>query len=548
MIPHRLRLLCGLLLPALIGSLSLTGTVWSQKPPPPLAPNPAAPVLKAAAPLGMQRGTTLDLTLTGTNLTEPTALLLSFPAKVTIPTEGKNGKEATKLLVRLEVPADAPIGTHTLRLATSRGMSNVRLFCIDDLPQVLRAPSNRSRGTAQVLSVPCVVAGKVDVESSDWYKIKVQAGQRLSFDLLGRRLGSLIDPQITLYNARTGLELPAGHSNDAPGAQTDPRLSYTFKEASEVLIEVRDVAYRGAEDYHYRLRIGDFPIASTPIPLAARRGNKVKVSFAGPAAEQAAPVEVETPTDPSVDAIAVTPGGPSGLHGWPVSLALSDLDELTEQEPNNEPAKANRLPVPGAITGRFLEKGDQDYYVFSAKKGQKLTVEVQTTDLHSPTEVFLAIKDSKGVQLQASNPTAAPRLDFTPQADGDYLVFVEHLHLWGGPAEVYRLTVTPSEPSFDLTIGLDRFDVSQGGTLKVPVQVVRRDYKGPIEVSVRSQAGPSGQPLLSGQTTIAMGQAAGSLPLQAPADLPVGPYTFFVQGKATINSKPVTVYASVRRL
>src|SRR5581483_2580238 len=108
-----------------------------QKPPPPVKPNPQAPVLNMPAPLGMQRGTSLELTLTGTNLADPTGVLISFPAMVTIPTDNKNGLDNTKLRVRLEVPADAPLGYHTLRLATTRGMSNLRLFCIDDLPQVL---------------------------------------------------------------------------------------------------------------------------------------------------------------------------------------------------------------------------------------------------------------------------------------------------------------------------------------------------------------------------------------------------------------------------
>src|SRR5439155_23275076 len=94
--------------------------------PPPVKPNPQAPTLNMAVPLGMQRGTTLDLTLTGTNLAEPTVLWTGFPARVTIPTDNKNGTDQTKLLVRLEAPKDAPIGFHTIRLATTRGMSNFR--------------------------------------------------------------------------------------------------------------------------------------------------------------------------------------------------------------------------------------------------------------------------------------------------------------------------------------------------------------------------------------------------------------------------------------
>ena len=39
--------------------------------------------------------------------------------------------------VRLDVPPDAPLGLHAVRLATTNGISNLRIFAIDDLPQVL---------------------------------------------------------------------------------------------------------------------------------------------------------------------------------------------------------------------------------------------------------------------------------------------------------------------------------------------------------------------------------------------------------------------------
>ncbi len=95
--------------------------------PPCIHPNPLAPVLKTAAPYGVQRGTTVDVTLIGTNLTDPTGVWTSFPSKVTIPTDGKNGKEAGKLVVKLEVPKDAPLGFQSLRLATARYLQSAIL-------------------------------------------------------------------------------------------------------------------------------------------------------------------------------------------------------------------------------------------------------------------------------------------------------------------------------------------------------------------------------------------------------------------------------------
>ncbi len=521
-----------------------TAAFAQQKPP---APNPQAPTIKPLAPCGMQRGTTLELTLTGANLAEPTGLWTSFPAKVTIPTDANNGKDNGKLRVRLEVPKEAPLGFHALRLATRRGMSNLRVFCIDDLPQVaeVAANNNRSFATAQALTPPCVVAAKADAEVTDFFKVNVKAGQRLSFEVLGRRLGSAFDPQLTLYDAR-GRELPGGYSNAAPGCQGDPRVTYTFPAAGEYFVAIRDVAYAGGEDFYYRLRVGDFPCASAPLPMAAKRGSKVAVRFAGPTVDGVAPGEVNVPGDPSVEGVQVAPKGANGLHGWPVMLAVSDLDERVETEPNNEPARANRVPVPGAITGRFEQKGDVDHFVFAFQKGKRYVLEAHTHEHLSATEVYLVLRDAKGGQLQASNPMAAPRLDFTAPADGDYALSVEHLNYLFGPAEAYRLTATPYRPDYDVSLPLDRFDVAAGGTVSVPVSATRRGYNGPIELNVVGPKGITGKATIPAGAPKAPNQPAVTLPVSAAADLPPGPLVFHVEAKATIDGKPVTEFVSVR--
>lgn len=530
----------------LLSLLALSGPARLPAQPPAAPVNPQAPTLNPAVPLGMQRGTALELTLTGANLTDPTGLWTSFPATITIPTDANNGKNPASLRVKLDVPKDAPLGFHSLRLATRRGMSNARLFCIDDLPQVLEAASNHEPKTAQVVPVPAVVVGRADAEVTDYFKIAVKANQRVSFEILGRRLGSAFDPQLTLFDAATGRDLSGGHSSDAPGLQTDARLHYQFKTDGEVLIAVRDVSYRGGGDFHYRLRIGDFPCATATLPLAIRRGTKAAVRFAGPHVEGVAPVEVQAPGDPTVEAIALAPRGPSGLHGWPVLLAVSDLDETLEKEPNNEPAQANRLSLPSAVTGRFEAKDDLDHYVFTAKKGQRLLIEAHTTEYLTPTEVFMVLRDAKGNQVAATNPQQAARLDYTPSADGDCTLAVEHLHAWGGPEEVYRLIITPFEPSFTLTLNSDRWDVPAVGTVSIPLFLTRAGYAGPIEVTAVGQG-------ISGTVTIPAGpakpanQPSAMLELRA-ADRAAGPVAFVLAGKATIAGKPVVQLASVRAI
>ncbi len=510
---------------------------------PPAPANPQAPTLAPLPALGAQRGTAVDLAITGTNLGDITGVWASFPAKFSV----VENKTPTAARLKVDIPKDAPLGYHFVRVATKRGVSNARLFCIDALTEVAEAATNRDIKTAQAVPVPCVVSGKADVaEATDYFKMSVKAGQRVSFEILGRRLGSGFDPQITLLDAK-GNEIPGGFSNDAPGLQTDARLTMTFKDAGDVIVAVRDVSYRGGGDYSYRLRIGDFPCATAALPMAIRRGTKTKIAFAGPTVEGVAPLDVQAPADPAIDSVQVAPVGASGLPGWPVTLAVSDLDEQSEKEPNDEPAKANRITAPGAVTGRFEKKDDIDHYVFAAKKGQRFILEAHTAEYGSPTDVHMALKDAKGAQLMATNAAAAPRLDFTAAADGDFTLAVEHLHSWGGPDEAYRVTITPYAPDFTLTLAIDRFDVAPGGEVSVPVFMQQQGYAGAVEVTVE---GPKG---ISGKATIPAGPPK---PPNVPAvvmqlkaeDIPSGPHSIRITGTAKIGDRMVTRFASTRAL
>lgn len=541
---HRVPFVGLCLLLALIVSLSAPSVSDAQKQKP-AAPPQGVPTIAMPMPMGAQRGTTLELVLTGANLGEPVALQTSIPGlKATFPADNDNGKDNAKLRVSLEVPKDSPLGYHTMRLATSRGVSNLRLFCVDDLPQVPATDASKNRATAPSVPVPSVVFGRIDAEGANYLKIGVQAGQRISFDLIGRRLGSPFDPQMAIIDPRNQREL--AFSNDAPGLQTDPRITHTFKEAGEYLIEIRDVMYRGGADYVYRLRIGDFPCATTPIPMAAKRGSKVNVNFAGPTVEGVAPVEVNVPGDPAINTVWVAPKGANGLSGWPVALAISDVDEVVEQEPNDEPAKATRVPVPGGVTGRFSKKGTVHHYGFKLTKG-KYAIEAQTLELYSPTEVYMVLKDVKGAEVAKLDPKGAPRIEYTAPADGDYTLAVEHLHYWFGPTESYHIRIAPSEPTFEVTLASEKFDVPAGSAALVPIQAVTaKDFKGPIELSVVGHPGITGSKVIDSAAKAQPNQPIANMLVTASPDVPMGAYPVRIQAKAKINGKDVTGYANAR--
>jgi len=544
----RLRPLWPLLtLIAIIALICREGTTTAQPKAAPVAVAPQSPTINVAFPLGVQRGQTLDLVLTGTNLADPTALLTSFPAKITFPIDMNNGKDAAKLRVKLEVPADAPIGFHSVRLATKQGISNLRMFCVDEVPQIDEVADNKTIAKAQMVPVPGVVVGRTDAEVSDFFKFTVKPGQRLTFEVLGRRLGSQLDPVIKLYDAKTGRELPGHYSDDEPGLQSDARLTQVFPSGGEFAIEIRDTRHLGGAESYYRLRIADVPAAITAMPIAVKKGTKATVNFTGRFVEGAAPVEVNMPLDRA--AVYVAPKGP-GLSGWPVPVYASDFDELVETEPNNDIAKANRIPVPSGVTARFLDKGDVDHFVFAGKKGIKYVIEAETYEILSPAEVYMIVKDAKGAELAKSNPANTPaRIDFTPAADGDFTIYAEHLNFMPGPTEVYHLTIKEASPDFDVQLQLDRLSLAPGETTLIPVSpAVRRDYTGPIELSVVGHPGFSGTVILPNAPPPPPNVPApplAFLPVTCKADVPIGGYNLRVIAKATVAGKEIIRLATV---
>jgi hypothetical protein len=392
---------------------------------------------------------------------------------------------------------------------------------------------------------------------SDYYRISVAAGQRVSFEVLGRRLGSPLDPILRLRHA-DGRELPAAYSDDAPGLQADPRLTYVFAAPGDYLVEVRDTTDKGGPLYRYRLRIGDFPCALTPLPAAARRGTKAAIRFAGTQVQDAAPVEVVVPADPAVEAVSVSATGPNGLPGWPVTLLVSEHDEFLAADGITSLAQSQQLNPPCGVTGRFLRKGQRDHFAFAARKGQRFLIAAQTAELLSPAEVYVTVRDGAGVELAHTDPHRAPLIDFTTPAEGNFFVVVEHLNYLYGPNEVYRLTVTPPQPAFELALATDRVAVPQGQAALLPItSLIRRDFGGPIELSV---VGPPG---LSGSVTVPAGVQAvpqsppaddgrappppppvAQLPIAAASDVAPGAYEVKVIAKAVADGKPVVAFAS----
>ncbi|MFO1092360.1 MAG: PPC domain-containing protein [Planctomycetaceae bacterium] len=501
-----------------------------------------APTIARTTPQAVAPGQTADIVVSGGNLAGATSLWTSFgaPAALT-PDKAGNGTDAASATFRVTAPAENSLGIHGIRVVTPGGVSSLKLFVVDDLPSVAEAAGNNAPETAQAVAVPCAIDGQVDNLSRDYFKFDVASGQKISFEILARRLGSPLDPSLYLYRA-DGREVH--FVDDTAGLSSDCQFAYTFADAGSYIIEVRDIQFAGGGNHLYRLRIGDFPCVNTPVPMAVQRGSTTAISFAGSSVEDAAPATLAVPADGKASWMNVATKRAGGVSSAFAAVKVSDAPEFLEQEPNDSPEQANGIAIGTSVNGRLDKTGDIDRFAFDAKAGQRFDFAGISRQSGAPSDLMLRIYDPAGKQVAAVDDVGANEgsVNYAFPADGRYTLAVHDLNRRGGPSYAYRVAVTPFQAGFSLQSTTDAVNVAAGGITAVLVNATRQEYDGPIELSLAGL--PPG--LTSLPTRIGPGTALAVLTVQSAADAaPATLSNVQVVGKATVNGAEVQRVAAV---
>ncbi len=501
----------------------------------------AEPQITGTSPRAVRPGEAVDLTITGKDLAGATSLWTSFSAEVSLAPDVKdNGQQSDRVVFRVKAAANA-LGVGAVRVVTPTGVSPLRLIVVDDLPSVPQDSANKTPEKAQAVTLPAAIDGTVDNLSLNYYRFKAEAGQRVSIEVLARRMGSALDPMIRLLKA-DGPEL--AYNDDSPGLLGDARLCHTFAQAGEYILEVRDIQFQGGGNHIYRLRMGEFPCVNVPYPLGVQRGKPVTLNFAGPDLEGTLPVNLTAPTDPNVKWLTVGAKRASGSASGFATVSVSDAEEILEAEPNNTPEQSQKVNLAANFNGRLQEPGDMDRFTFPAKKGQKFTFAAVTRSQGSPADLVLRLYDSSGKKLAENDDSGTDDaiLNATFPADGDFTLAVEDLLGRGGPQFAYRIAVSESVPSFTLEAASDTLNVPLGGVAMLPLVVRRSGYNDAIKV--HAEGLPEGVTLCP--TVVAAGQKGINVCLQSTdAAKPGVLNNLKIIGEATIAGKPVREVADI---
>ncbi len=326
----------------------------------------------------------------------------------------------------------------------------------------------------------------------DRFVVQLNAGQRLTVEVEAVRLGKeLLDTMLEIMS-------PSGevmvHADDNPMFHQDPMASLIAPSSGQYVIQIHEANYDGGESSFYAVHIGDFPFPSVAYPAGGPLGVQMPIRFIGlDAAEQ---FTLDLPSDPGqLSTFQLFSPSATGPSPSAVPFRLSEFPNVVEvdSDKSNDSPNANvtATTAPVALNGILESSGDVDCFAIEAHESQSLRIEAFAGRIGSPVDSLLTIVDSSS-QVVASNDdwgSHDSRLDFTPPSTGRYFVCVTDKLASGGPNHVYRVEVTPLQPS--VTAFLPRPErtsqlaqtiaVPQGNRVLVRVGVRRELFDGDVE-------------------------------------------------------------------
>ena len=475
----------------------------------------ASPQLGIIQPRGVQRGSEAVLTFSGARLGDAEEVFFYEPGLAVTKIEPV---DANQFKATVQVAPDCRLGEHTAQVRTKTGISEYRTFFVGPYPAHEEKEPNNDFENPQAVPLNVTVTGVVQSEDVDYFVIEAKQGQRISAEIEGMRLGTtLFDPYVAILDSKR-FELSA--VDDTPLLLQDSVAAIVAPEDGKYIIEVRESAYGGNGNCHYRLHLGTFPRPTTVFPAGGKIGEETEVRFIGdPAGDFTRKIKLP---DQLVENYGLEVSDDHGVAPSENPFRLFEHGNALEQEPNDQIPQATPAELPLAFNGVIEKPGDVDCFKFAAKKGQVWEVECYGRRIRSPLDSVMNLYKADGNGIAGDDDARRPDsyIRFTVPEDGEYVVRItDHLSR-GGPDFVYRVEFTPVKPA--LALGIPR--VARYSQERQTIFVARGNRYGTIISAQRANFG-------------------GELVLE-PKDLPAGLTMHAEPMAANLSTMPVVFEAA----
>jgi hypothetical protein len=189
---------------------------------------------------------------------------------------------ATQMTPNIATPGIQPISLRNGQLVPKRIS-----YKVDTLPEILEHEPNNSPDTAQPVTLPVIVNGRIDAPG-DWdvFRFEGKAGQEIVAEVYARRLDSPLDSVLKLTDAQgQQLAFNDDHEDKGSGLNThhaDSYLTAKLPANGTYFIHLGDIQRNGGPEYAYRLRLSapqpDFELRVTPSSVNLRGGGSTPLT------------------------------------------------------------------------------------------------------------------------------------------------------------------------------------------------------------------------------------------------------------------------------
>ncbi|HBN76348.1 MAG TPA: hypothetical protein DD473_11125 [Planctomycetaceae bacterium] len=499
--------------------------------------------------------------LDGTDLDELSGLVFSSPGieQIDHPDAHSNPRK-----FRVKIAPNVPAGYHSVRAEGRFGVSNARMFRVEQIPVQALQESDWKNQEPVAIELNTAYYSRCEGGGDiDEFQVELPQNQQIQLRVNCLDLDSRMNPAVEVYS-------PDGHriAFARRVGDQDPLLNFTTSQAGPYKIRIYDFLFQNSNAHIYRLEVADWKIPSQIQPPVLSTSTEAK--FQGILTQdKPESVELQNLTIDSGHPLLsgfINPRelmvtrqvlrlSPQDQHSFLTSLPVIDTAIQLETEPNNEVAQSQLVPLPVDVTGQFEDANDIDRYVFDIKKGQAIWLQVFAERDGKILDPFVQLdhvsKDDKGNEIVKSIPvpddltanlipnvfdTLTDDIDFTTVApeDGQFRVSIRNRYAVTGKRKVspYRLHISTPQPEFQVyafthphVVGTTTIDtpsgciMRRGGTTSLQV-IVNRIQGFDQGVIVEAPHPPPGVQIPA--ILIPPGEQTGELILYSSEDAPAG--------------------------
>jgi hypothetical protein len=362
-------------------------------------PKAMSPKVEKLVPNGGAHGKTTRISVTGTNLSDVKAVTANLPG-VAVKLNAETRTPA-KLELDVTIGDAVPAGAVQFTFESAGGKSAPVAFAVDRFSAVPEVGATDSARTAMPVKLPVTVLGTIDRAGDvDYFQFKATAGDQIGVQVIASELGSKLDPALVLTD-----------ENGSVLAEGATMLGYVVRKSGTYAVGIRDRDFRGGSDFAYRLHVGDVPVITGVFPLAVQRGRTSSVHITGVNLAPGATgitAKVNVPADALPGSKVPVPLGNATHAIGSASVMVSEFPSVVL-----DPVAGGDIRVPGSADGVFTKPNEAQTAHFSAKKGERLIVEVLARRAGSPVDSVIEILDSAGKPVPLATLRCAAKTSVT---------------------------------------------------------------------------------------------------------------------------------------